>query len=200
MQSHVCFQGLFPCTQTQLILVTWHNHVVHQLIISPGNIFEDLMWGHKCKPAGKVILSDSGDDTASNNNNESIPTDIEHEFDRDLDMTLTTENYKNMKVLGNKDCKVTEFYLLNENLHNIVHRWKLKAQKLSGLLTFVLSLNVMTMASTQTWRGLKVCSSQFEPILWLDWTSWTGPPKSSPIFSKLMELDLWTGCRLSRFA
>ena len=145
----MCFQGPFPCTQNRLILVTWHHHTVRRLIISSGNI----------------ILSDSGDDAASNDSDKSGLTDIEPESDGDLDKARTTENYKNMKVLGDKDREVTAFYLLNEILLNLVYRWPLKSRRLSGLLTFVLSLNVMTIASTQTRGRSKVCGSRFEPII-----------------------------------
>ena len=57
----------------------------------------------------KVIQSDSDDNTASSDGDKSDPTDIETESDKDLDVVYTTENYENMKVLGDKDRKVLAF-------------------------------------------------------------------------------------------
>jgi hypothetical protein len=107
-------------------------------------------------------VSDSGDDVASNDSNKSGLTDIEPESDGDLNKAHTTENYKNMKVLGDKDHEVTTFYLLIEILLNLVYRWPLKSRR---LLTFIMSLNVMTIRSTQTRGRSKVCGSQFKPII-----------------------------------
>ena len=96
---------------------------------APGNIFEDAISGQKCKPgtvgmshrvSRKVILSNSDDDTASNDSDKS--TDIEVESDEDLDEARTTENYKNMKALGDKDREVIAFYLMNEFLLNLACR------------------------------------------------------------------------------
>ena len=95
---------------------------------APGNIFEGVISGQKRKPGAigtsrrvsrKVILSDSDDDTASNDSGKSDRTDIEAESDEDLDEARTTENYENMKALGDKDREVIVFYLMNEFLLNL---------------------------------------------------------------------------------
>ena len=96
---------------------------------APGNIFEDAMSGQRRRPGAigmsrrvshKVILSDSDDDTASNDSD--MSTDIEVESDKDLDEARTTGNYENMKVLGDKDREVIAFYLMNEFLLNLACR------------------------------------------------------------------------------
>src|SRR6202453_1085491 len=83
-----------------------------------GNIFEDAISDQKRKPGAintsrqvsrKVILSDSNDDTASDDGDKSDPTDIGAESDSDSDEARTTENYENMKALGDKDREVIAF-------------------------------------------------------------------------------------------
>ena len=98
---------------------------------APGNIFEDAISGQKCKPgtvgmshrvSRKVIMSDSDDDTASNDGDKSDSTDIEAKSNKDLDEARTTENYENVKALGDKDREVIAFYLMNEFLLNLACR------------------------------------------------------------------------------
>ena len=85
---------------------------------APGDVFEDATSGQKRKPGAvgmprrvsrKVIQSDSDDDTASSDDDKLDPTDIEAESDEDLDVARTTENYENMKALGDKDREVLAF-------------------------------------------------------------------------------------------
>ena len=144
-----------------------------------GNTFEDAISGQKRKPgtvgisrrvSRKVIQSDSDDDTASNDSDSSDPTDAEAESDEDLDAARTTENYENMKALGDKDREVTAFYLMNEFLLNLACRWPLKSQRLNVLLMLGQSSNAMTIASTLT-RGRSkgatgvLCASKLT-IIW----------------------------------
>ena len=67
-------------------------------------------------------MSDSDDDTASNDGDKSDSTDIEAKSNKDLDEARTTENYENVKALGDKDREVIAFYLMNEFLLNLACR------------------------------------------------------------------------------
>jgi len=130
-----------------------------------GNILEDATSGQKRKtgnPAGmsrrvsrKTIQSDSDDDTASDDGNKSDLTDIDTNSNEDPNEARATENYENMKALGDKDREVTTFSLTNELILNLTCRPSKKSRSLNALPTFVPYSNAMTIMSTLTRGGLR---------------------------------------------
>lgn len=89
-----------------------------------GDVLEDVRSGQKRKTGGtagmsrrvshKVIQSDSNDDTASDDGNKSDLTDVDTNSNEDPNEARTTENYENMKALGDKDHEVTTFFPMNK--------------------------------------------------------------------------------------
>ena len=48
--------------------------------------------------------------------------DIDTNSDEDVYKARATENYKNMKAIGDNDCKVTTFHLMNKLILNFTCR------------------------------------------------------------------------------
>ena len=97
-----------------------------------GDTLEDATSGRKRRAGGaaslthrvsrKVIQSDSDDDTASDDGNKSGLIDVDANSDEDMNEARATENYENMKAIGDNDREVTIFYLTDELILNLTCR------------------------------------------------------------------------------
>ena len=130
-----------------------------------GDVLEDVRSGQKRKTGGtagmsrrvsrKVIQSDSDDDTASDDGNKSDFTDVDTNSNEDPNEARATENYENMKALGDKDREVTTFFPMNKSILNLTCRPSKKSRSSNALPMFVPYSNAMTIVSTLTRGGMR---------------------------------------------